>query len=250
MHIHGGGWVLQDETTQDPPLQTIADATGILSISIGYRLAPENPFPAGPEDCQDAAEWLVDNAEKQFGAPLLFLGGESAGGHLSVLTALHLIQYPEKRHREFRLRGLLLHFGCYDLTLTPHVHHFKKRAPLVLDIEIIHKFLEAFLPGKSMEEMKHPSISPLYADLRKVDLPAALFTCGTEDSLLDDTIFMSAKWMASGGEAMVKILPGAPHAYIGFPPDLLGLAKEGMDTTIEFMKNKLPTDWREGARGM
>lgn len=51
MHIHGGGWVLQDEKSQDPILQGIADATGLLCISVGYRLAPESPFPAGPDDC-------------------------------------------------------------------------------------------------------------------------------------------------------------------------------------------------------
>ena len=45
-------------------------------ISIGYRLAPEHPYPQGPEDCFDAAEWLVDRAEAEFGAPLKFIGGE------------------------------------------------------------------------------------------------------------------------------------------------------------------------------
>ncbi|KAK5246352.1 hypothetical protein LTR40_012035, partial [Exophiala xenobiotica] len=82
LHIHGGGWVLQDEKSQDPMLQDIADRTGTLVLSVGYRLAPEHPFPDGPNDCYDVAEWLVDNAEAKFGAPLGFTGGESAGGHL------------------------------------------------------------------------------------------------------------------------------------------------------------------------
>lgn len=91
-----------------------------------------------------------------------------------------------------------------------------------------------------MEDLKHPSISPLYADLTTIkSLPAALFTCGTEDILLDDTVFMSAKWMAAGGEAVVKILPGAPHAYIGFPDEVLEVAREGRAVTVEFMKSKL-----------
>ena len=60
----------------DPLLKGIADAANVVMISIGYRLAPEHPFPAGPEDCFDAAEWLVDNAEARYGAPLKIIGGE------------------------------------------------------------------------------------------------------------------------------------------------------------------------------
>jgi len=63
------------------------------------------------------------------------------------------------------------------------------------------------------EEKRHPSVSPLYADLEPLrgKLPPALFTCGTEDCLLDDTMFMSTKWLMAGGEAFVKFIPGAPH---------------------------------------
>ena len=61
---------------QDPLLKRIADGSNVAVISIGYRLAPENPYPKGPEDCFDAAEWLVDNAHAKFGAELHFLGGE------------------------------------------------------------------------------------------------------------------------------------------------------------------------------
>ncbi len=57
-------------------LNTIADGAGVAVVSVGYRLAPEHPFPKGPEDCFDAAEWLVDNAKAEFGAELKFLGGE------------------------------------------------------------------------------------------------------------------------------------------------------------------------------
>lgn len=96
VHIHGGGWVLMSEkeysphsllaqknmtnqpitNSQDPYLKTLATAQNLAVISIGYRLAPEHPYPQGPEDCYDASEWLVDNAESHFGAPLKFAGGE------------------------------------------------------------------------------------------------------------------------------------------------------------------------------
>lgn len=62
--------------TSDPLLERYANNSDCATISVGYRLSPEHPFPAGPEDCYDVAEWLVDNAEAEFGGPLKFIGGE------------------------------------------------------------------------------------------------------------------------------------------------------------------------------
>jgi acetyl esterase/lipase len=76
LHIHGGGWVLMSHRTSDPLLKFYADLSGCAVISAGYRLAPEHPFPAGPEDCFDVAEYLVKNAEKDYGGPVKFMGGE------------------------------------------------------------------------------------------------------------------------------------------------------------------------------
>jgi acetyl esterase/lipase len=239
MHIHGGGWVLQDEKSQDPALQSIADATGVLCVSVGYRLAPEHPFPAGPDDCYDAAEWLVDHSEKKFGAPLSFVGGESAGGHLGVLVALHLLQSSKKQYSRFTFKGLLLHFGCYDLTFTPHAFNFKKPIPLVLDLDLMEHYGQVFLPDMSVEARKNPAVSPLYAHLYGLKLPSALFTCGTEDCLLDDTVFMSAKWMMAGGEAVVRIVPGGAHGFIMFPENSHPAAREGMETARQYIRSKL-----------
>ena len=63
-------------SSQDPLLKAIADGVNLIVVSVGYRLAPENPFPKGPEDCFDVAEWLVDHGHAHFGVPLTFMGGE------------------------------------------------------------------------------------------------------------------------------------------------------------------------------
>ena len=76
MHIHGGGWVLGDERSYDRLLQFYADTSDLAAVSIGYRLAPEDPFPKGPEDCIDAGEYLVKNSAEEYGGPLTFIGGE------------------------------------------------------------------------------------------------------------------------------------------------------------------------------
>ena len=62
--------------SQDAVIAAIADGANVAVVSVGYRLAPEDPFPKGPEDCFDAAEWLVDNARSKFSLELQFLGGE------------------------------------------------------------------------------------------------------------------------------------------------------------------------------
>lgn len=234
--------MLQDEKSQDPFLQDIADTTHVVVVSVGYRLAPEHPFPAAPEDCYDVAEWLVDNAESEFGAALGFVSGESAGAHLAMLVALHMLQSDIPRYRDFCLRGLILHFGCFSLSWAPQLYHFQKPKKLLLDRELMDSCVDVFLPGWTDEQKKHPTVSPLYTDLGALrgKLPPALFTCGTEDCLLDDTMFMSIKYLMADGEAVVKIIPGAPHGYIGFPRHIKATgAADGFQAMEDFILLKL-----------
>lgn len=138
-HIHGGGWVLQSELFQDAYLKWLADECQLAVLSVGYRLAPEDPYPAGNEDCFDVGEWLVDHAEEAYGGPLLFMGGDSAGAHLSAVTAFHLL----KSRPRFAFKGLVLNFGAYDLSgFLPQMHHFD--VPLILDLDIMDKYCFAF----------------------------------------------------------------------------------------------------------
>jgi acetyl esterase/lipase len=154
---------------------------------------------------------------------------------LSLLVTFHLL----KTQPSLKLSGLLLHFGCYDLSELPQARHFSK--PLVLDLEIMDHFIKAFVPGMSVEERKDPSVSPFYEDIEKLrgKLPSALFTCGTEDPLLDDSMFMATKWLMTGGEAIVKIYPGAAHGFIAFPTSMLKESGEALQDTATYIRDRL-----------
>lgn len=223
LFFHGGGWTLGRAHYSDVILEALARSAQIAVVSADYRLAPEDPYPAGPDDCEAAALWLVEHAQSEFGANRLLIGGESAGAHLSVVTLLRL----RDKHgvRSFSRANLV--YGAYDLAMTPSA----RRAPddtLVLPTRAIEWFREQFsILGKEGE----PDVSPIWADLR--GLPSALFSVGTLDPLLDDTLFMHARWIAAGNRAELAIYPGGVHGFNAFP---FALARQANQRVIEFLK--------------
>jgi acetyl esterase len=221
LHIHGGGWALGAADLQDPLLAELADETGLCVVSVEYRLAPEHPYPAGPDDCEDAALWLVREGLAELGVPpVAAIGGDSAGAHLAAVTLLRL----RDRHGitgAFAAANLI--FGVFDLAMTPSLRNWGER-PLILSTPVMEHFLTMFVPGVDLEARRDPDISPLYADLR--DMPPALFSVGTLDPLLDDTLFMEARWRATGAPTELRIWPEAIHAFTAFPLQVTAAARE------------------------
>ena len=231
LHIHGGGWVLGSSHAQDPLLWKLANEAHVGVVSVDYRLAPEHPYPAGPDDCEAAARWLLDGGGvRLFGddaARRVVVGGDSAGGHLAVVTLLRL----RDRHGITEpFVGANLVYGAFDLTMTPSQLRWGDRN-LVLSTPIMAWFYDCFLPGMAHDERRAPDVSPLYADL--AGLPPALFTVGMLDPLLDDSLFMAARWESAGSPAELLVYPDAIHAFNGFPMRLANLANEAQWRFIE-----------------
>ena len=227
LHFHGGGWTLGGAHHNDPILEGIARGAQVAVVSVDYRLAPEHPYPAGPDDCEAAALWVIEHAGDEFGpgSTRLLIGGESAGAHLSVVTLIRL----RDKHSFTGFQRANLTFGAYDLTCTPSV----KQAPadaLVLTPQAIAWFLDQFVPDAATR--KDPDISPLWADLR--EMPAALFSVGTLDPLLDDSVFMYGRWAAAGNAAELAVYPGAAHGFNAFP---ISLARQANARIIEFLSD-------------
>jgi acetyl esterase len=208
LHLHGGGWTLGTAAGQDITLWRLARAAEVAVVSVEYRLGPEHPYPAGPDDCEDAARWLITGAAREFGTDRLTIGGESAGAHLAVVTLLRL----GTQARAFR--GAQLSFGAFDLTMTPSMRLWGDRN-LVLSTPVVRWFTDQFLPGMSLEERQAPDVSPLYADL--TGMPHARFMVGTQDPLLDDTLFMASRWEAAGNGMSLEVVAEAVHGFLQYP---------------------------------
>jgi acetyl esterase len=214
LHMHGGGWTLSASDLQDLRLQRLARDTGLTVVSVEYRLAPEHPYPAGPDDCEAAALWLIGDEGRSAvggGSGPLAIGGDSAGGHLAAVTLLRL----RDRHEITGAFGAaVFQYGAFDLSMTPSQRLWGERN-LVLSTPIIEWFANQFLAGLDLERRRDPDISPLFAELS--GMPPAVFTIGSADPLLDDSLFMEARWRAAGHATELRVWDEAPHGFVSLP---------------------------------
>ncbi len=213
LHIHGGGWVTGQPALTDLLHEPLCDHLQLAIVSVDYRRAPEHPFPAGPDDCEAAALWLIEHAGTEYGTDRILISGESAGAHLSALTLLRL---RDRHGLADRFGGANLVFGCFDLSNTPSATGVGRSTALdMLSPDLMTFFVEQFTPGWTTEQRRSPELSPMYADLH--GLPPALFTVGTADHLVDDTLFLAQRWRLAGNTTELLVYPDAPHGGIGLP---------------------------------
>jgi len=213
LEIHGGGFYLGSAAGSDVGNRRLVDTLGLAVVSVDYRLAPEDPWPAAPEDCETAASWLAQHAESRFGTTKLALGGFSAGATLAITTLL-----PLRTRGVTAFAAAVLQFGTYDLAgQTP--------AGRLIAGEY---FLDAY--AGSAPDRAHPDLSPIYADL--AGLPPVLIVVGSDDILLEDNLAMAARLSAAGVEVDLRIYPEAPHGFTGHSTPMAEAALEHIDTWL------------------
>jgi acetyl esterase/lipase len=213
--IHGGAWTIL-RPVHDDLLNAELARERFAVVSVDYRYAPENPFAAVIDDCETALAWALAEGLGTFGVADVLLNGDSAGAHLSIAAALRC--RASSRHFD-RLKGMVLFFGCYDLSASPSVRSAKPETP-VLYAPSLPAFFERVTGGMSEARRRDPAISPLYADLG--GLPPALLIVGTADPLIDDSTLLADRLRAQGVETELVVVPEAPHAFNRFP---LAIAK-------------------------
>ena len=220
LDFHGGGFCMGWAQQKDAQNARIAAAAQVAVASFDYRLAPEHPFPDGPDDCEDAALFALEKLGPELGTARILLAGDSAGASLAALTALRL----RERGRIGPVLGQVLVYGVFDLSMTPSTRR-AVGTPLV-DSRHARMFNDHFLPGRSPEERRDPAISPLYAELR--GLPPTLFLVGEADPLLDDTLFLHARCEAAGVPCELQLFPDAPHGFASLPSPVTAVAEESI----------------------
>lgn len=224
LHFHGGGMILGAPEMNDTGNLDLARRFQVAVVSVDYRLAPEHPFPAGPDDGVAVAEWLLANGEREFGSDRLLLGGESAGGYMAAAV---LLRIRDELGAVDRVDGVNLVFGVYDWGRSPSQRGIRPvDGPDMLTPDGIDFFTDCYLPGRSDDERRDPSVSPLFADLR--GLPPALMSVGTSDHLLDDTLMFAARYAAAGNDVELFVAPDMPHGFMAFP---CAITREWSSTT-------------------
>ncbi len=222
LHFHGGGWAMGAADYQDGRLEETARQAGVAVVSVDYRLAPEHPYPAPADDAEAAAAWIVENAAAEFGTDRVVVGGSSAGAHLAVTAMLRM----RDKHSYTGFAGANLTYGFFDLSLTPSARNWGDRM-LVMDTALCRWFADMYANGADTTD---PDVSPMYADLS--GMPPALFTVGTLDPLLDDTLLLAARWTSSGTAAELTVVPGAAHGFAGAPTRDGETARTHMDRFV------------------
>ena len=203
---HGGGWTIGDLDGYDVLCRQIADESGLVVISVDYRLAPEHKFPAAVIDAIAAAEWIAANAAKLgFDPAKMFVGGDSAGGNLSAVVSINA------RDRDGpKIAGQVLIYPGIDGRMS-HPSHRNPETSVLLTHAMTRYFYGHYL--NSPAEAEDWRVSPgRVQDLSR--LPQAFVITAGADPLYDEGEEYSQRLRDAGVKVTHTSYPGQFHGFI------------------------------------
>jgi monoterpene epsilon-lactone hydrolase len=198
LYLHGGAWTMGWYEPHRWLVSHLARATGRRALALDYRLAPEYPFPAPLEDCLAAYRWLLANGTRP---EQIVIGGDSAGGNLTLTTMLALRDNGEP----LPAAGVCLS-PVTDLAT-------EGQAPVSggdagLPVGWAREQLRMYLGDA---DPRQPLVSPFYADLR--GLPPLLIQVGAEEYLAADARRFAARARTAGVDVTLQAYPGMWHVW-------------------------------------
>jgi acetyl esterase/lipase len=215
IEVHGGGWTLGSKDQQGIPLMQRMAERGWLGVSINYRLAPRDPFPAQIVDVKKAIAWVKEHAEEYGGDPsYVVITGGSAGGHLASLAALtpNDPEYqPGFEGADTRVQAAVPFYGVYDFAGATGL----RNALLMRD-----RYLAPKIVQQTWAE--HPEVFEHGSPILRItpDAPDFFVLHGARDSLVDveqARLFVAALKETSKNSVAYAEFPGTQHAFDIFP---------------------------------
>jgi acetyl esterase len=221
--IHGGGWVIGSIETNDSTCRALANESGSIVVSVGYRLAPETKFPGGLNDCFAAAEWVFENAEYFGGDPSrIAIGGASAGGNLAAAVTLMARERggPPFVHQ-------LLVYPVTDVAMDTH-SYAEHTTGYSLTASTMAWYVDHYLEEGA--NRADPLVSPLRAE-NLSGLPPAHVITAENDPLVDEGEAYAQRLADAGVQVASTRYDGMMHGFfnhsLGFDKSLKAIAEAG-----------------------
>jgi acetyl esterase len=224
--FHGGGFVAGGLETDDIPLRSVANRCECIVISVAYRLAPENKYPAAPEDAFAATKWVAEHGADIGGDPRrIAVGGEGVGGNLAAGVTLT----SRERGGPHLVFQLLIYPMVDASTMSPG---WFTEMPVV-SRESANKALAVYLP--TVSDLRDPLIAPIHAQNWK-NLPPALIVTDQDDAVRDGGEPYADRLKQDGVVAKVSRYPTMIHGFFLMAGELDG-AKKCIDETASALSS-------------
>lgn len=222
LFVHGGGFAFCSPETHERCARVLANETGMVMAMPDYRLAPENPFPAGLLDVVACLRALLSGAVQDVAPGPVFIGGDSAGANLSLASMLHEVQ----QGRNLPAGGLLF-YGNYAGDLRgPSYTRFENGPGLT--VVRMRRYWDWYAAGQEIQD--NPLACPLAAkDDALALLPPLYLMAAGVDPLFSDTETLHTRLTALGRVDDFDIVPGVTHGFLQNTLDLEA-AREALRT--------------------
>ncbi|GAC1408573.1 MAG: alpha/beta hydrolase [Chloroflexota bacterium] len=232
VYFHGGGWVLGSIEAHDGFCRLVANRGRCAVLSVGYRLAPENPFPAAINDAYAATAWLYESGEHlNIDSTRIAVGGDSAGGTLATVTCYL------SRERGPQLAGQLLICPCTVIDYQCPSRSELADGPFMTSGELAW-FYNHYVPNSS--DRTDPRAAPLLNDDLS-GLPPALILSAEYDPLRDEDRAYADRLREAGVPTIYSEYPGVIHNWVLFGLDI-DAAVQGMNEIAAWLRSTLQTD--------
>lgn len=204
LYLHGGGWTLFSIDTHDRLMREYAERIGCAVVGLDYSLSPEHRFPRALEDVDACIGWLRrEGSALGLAVDRLAIGGDSAGGNLSLSAALRL-----RDRGEALPAALLLNYAALDTEPRPS-YRLYDGDPYMLNVGEMHDFWISYLGQPSTDD---PYARPLLADLS--GLPPVHLCIARCDILADQNTELAARLEAVGNDVSAILYEGATHSFL------------------------------------